>query len=140
MTEGLASLVDNKEDEKDNKDDKRFDELIKHLPDRDCSFDQADYYAIQFLKASDAIIAKLRIIRNNKIEAKHNRGISETLAFKNSPASKIGEKDKDVMVDEEYLKADTIYQDNKHTEQYYEKLLDLFISAHHYYKGLARDK
>lgn len=115
-------------------------ELVAKLPDRDCSYDDADYYAVQFLKAGIKISKVLRNIRNDLILLNHNQRTAEKQAYDSSEGKTHNPKKFDAQVDMGYLKESKKYEKLLNTKKYFKSLYELFTSAHQYYKNLARDK
>jgi len=119
---------------------KQFNKLIEELPDRDCSFRDAEYYSIQFTKAYFTLCNIVKVVQNELVGLKSLRNIAESNAFKRSPASSATSKKVDIPLDQEYAKAERDYQQKKNEVEYFKSLQELFMNAHIYYRGKARDK
>jgi len=119
---------------------KEFGKLIENLPDRDCSFSDAEYYATQFIKAYYTLCRIVKTVQNELVGFRSLRNIAESNAFKKSPESSATSKKIDIPLNQEYAKAEREYQQKKNEVEYFKSMQELFMNAHIYYRGKARDK
>ena len=116
----------------------QFNNLIDELPENVISFDDADLKTVKFLKGQGRINVILDDIRKKKVGFKLIRNVDLATAKKNSGQKTDAAQNREAVFDSTYMQSEKVYQDIKNAEKYFENLYNMFLSAHQYYKGLAR--